>query len=148
MVVMVTSEESRQGQKGLMAGLRRPHVVSRSGEDRSVKGWSDRASWDVVCRRASGRRRYNATRRLRCLVRRQAMLKILLASGRSLWERGIQRWFAQKLRVSPATACRHVAAVMAMMGERPWTWEDELRAQGISVREAAWALLRPDDEDE
>ncbi len=76
------------------------------------------------------------------------MLETLLSSGRSLLEWGIQRWFAQKFRVSPATACRDVAAVMAMMGERPWTWEDEMRAQGISVREAARARLRPDPDDE
>jgi hypothetical protein len=67
--------------------------------------WSSAVAWDVVCRRASGRRRYNAVRRLRARVRRRKIIRMVSGSGAGL-QRGDQARLARRLHVSEATISR------------------------------------------
>lgn len=81
----------------------------------AVSGWKRRTAWDEVCRRASGRRRYN---RLRCYHKEARQLRVaelLQAYGpRAQWPRGTQRRIAAELKVSTATICRDVDAILQM----------------------------------
>jgi hypothetical protein len=68
--------------------------------------WSAPTDFDLVCRRAAGRRRYNAKRQAEARER----FKIVLAAtfppeGR---KRGTQAQLARELGVHPATICRDV----------------------------------------
>jgi hypothetical protein len=70
------------------------------------KGWSTEISFDEVCKRAAGRRRYNAERQAKARER----FKIVLAAtfppeGR---KRGAQAQLARALGVHPSTVCRDV----------------------------------------
>lgn len=74
--------------------------------------------WESVCRRAGGRRRYNATRQVRARVRRESVARLWLAGkGR----RGWQARAARQLGVSPATISRDFDAMLAWLCqvERP-----------------------------
>jgi hypothetical protein len=73
-------------------------------------------SWEAVCRRAGGRRRYNAGRKFLRNVRRAQVFLRLLSAG--LWDDppqplpcGFQAALAQMLGVSPATISRDVRAL-------------------------------------
>jgi len=68
--------------------------------------WSARTSWDTVCRRAAGRRRYHSIRRLRATLRQRQIIKLISRKGGM--RRGIQAWLARKLGVSEATISRDI----------------------------------------
>jgi hypothetical protein len=71
--------------------------------------WSAPTSWDDVCRRAGGRRRYNAARRERKMWRRTEILIRTVGVDRRLY--GLQAQLARVLGVSPATISRDFAAI-------------------------------------
>ena len=80
------------------------------------KPWSATSSWDEVCRRASGRRHYNAVRSFRALSRRLRLAKLMLVKGglrervKGGWtDQGVQARLARELGVSRSTVCRDVA---------------------------------------
>ena len=73
--------------------------------------WSANASWEEVRRRAGGRRRYNAVRGLRALLRRREVARLLSVQG-GLTYRGTQARLARQLGVSRATICRDLAYLM------------------------------------
>ena len=77
--------------------------------------WGAPASWEIVCRRASGRRRYNAQRAfLRNLRRAQLACRLagVPASLRQAGKRsGLQALLAEEFGVSPATICRDLKAL-------------------------------------
>lgn len=62
-----------------------------------------------IYRRASGRRRYNARRKLAASLRRQRIATLLKSRP---WVRGIQTALAIELGVSQATLSRDVKAVL------------------------------------
>jgi hypothetical protein len=64
--------------------------------------------WDSICRRAGGRRRYNAMRKQ---LKHQRRVEVLLRTTgkRHLW--GIQAALAEVLGVSRATICRDFKAI-------------------------------------
>src|SRR5689334_2397286 len=75
--------------------------------------WGAPTTWDVVCRRNAGRRRYNAGRKfLRDLRRAQIVGRLagigLVNAGR---HRGLQARLARELGVSPATISRDLRAL-------------------------------------
>jgi hypothetical protein len=69
--------------------------------------WSAKTDFDVVCKRAAGRRRYNAKRRAEARERYlQVVEAIMPPSGR---KRGSQAQLARALGVHRSTICRDVA---------------------------------------
>lgn len=82
--------------------------VYKSGQD-----WSATTSWDAVCRRAAGRARWNAVRRLLASVRRCEVARLLLEFGPyySPLQHGIQVRIARTLNVSEATISRDLRAI-------------------------------------
>jgi hypothetical protein len=71
--------------------------------------WTARTSLDVVCRRAGGRNRYNARRRITAALRRIHVAESL--RYRSVHDRGTQAALARELRVSAATISRDIKAI-------------------------------------
>jgi hypothetical protein len=91
------------------------------------RDWTVPTAWDEVCRRAGGRRRYNAGRRF-LRDERRARIVCRLAGTGLLYERGrsgLQAVLARELRVSPSTISRDLRALrspgyrMPVLGERP-----------------------------
>jgi hypothetical protein len=71
--------------------------------------WAAPTDRETVCRCAAGRRRYNAARSLRRLVRRYKVVRLMrqyIGTGRSFQAR-----IARQLAVSPATICRDVRSI-------------------------------------
>ena len=67
-------------------------------------------TWDEVCRRAGGRRRYNFWRKQGKFARRAEIFCRL--AGKDAWRLwGIQRALAKALGVSRATICRDFWAI-------------------------------------
>jgi DNA invertase Pin-like site-specific DNA recombinase len=71
------------------------------------EAWAAPTGRDEVCRRASGRRHYNAVRRFRAVFRRLQVVRLLGAYG--LTRRGSQAKIARELGVSRSTVCRDMA---------------------------------------
>ncbi len=71
--------------------------------------WKARCDWSVVCRRASGRRRYNAARKRLRDLRRVRIICDLPFDKRG--RRGVQAQLARELGVSPATISRDFKAI-------------------------------------
>lgn len=68
--------------------------------------WSAPTDFDLVCKRAAGRRRYNAERQAEAQERFKLVLAAILPpEGR---KRGTQAQLARSLGVHPATICRDV----------------------------------------
>ena len=65
--------------------------------------WSEPTSLDLVNRRASGRRRYNAVRKLRADLRSLDVMRRMLAYQ---WARGAQARVAVDLGIDPSTVSR------------------------------------------
>ncbi len=73
------------------------------------KVWGMPATWDEVCRRASGRRRYNADRKLQAQMRRLEVASLMQRWGGG---HGVQARIARHLGVSEATISRDVRALL------------------------------------
>jgi hypothetical protein len=78
--------------------------------------WRQPTGWDEVTRRAAGRYKYNAVRKLRAQLRRREVLKLLGAWG---WTYGVQAQIARVLNCSEATISRDVAQLMPLVQECP-----------------------------
>lgn len=69
--------------------------------------WGAPTDFDLVCRRAAGRRRYNAERRAEARKHYKQVIEIVMSpDGR---KRGSQAQLARALGVSRSTICRDVA---------------------------------------
>lgn len=79
------------------------------------ENWSAPTSWDEVCKRASGRRHYNAIRQFRAVFRRRKVARLWLAYG---GEWGCQRRIAEELGVSEATISRDLDTLRKQARER------------------------------
>jgi hypothetical protein len=94
--------------------------IKRGGPEMSA--WNTPADFASVCRRAGGRRRYNAQRRAAAWRRRQKILTLVEAAD---WYTrvvpGVLGELAERLGVSRATVCRDLQA----------------------LRSADWSQLRP-----
>jgi hypothetical protein len=80
------------------------------------KPWGSPTTWDEVQRRAAGRRRYHALRRLWRELRRGEVVKLLARYG---YSHGVQARIARELGVSEATICRDVRATLLTHGPCP-----------------------------
>jgi hypothetical protein len=74
-----------------------------------VSSWGAATDFDIVCRRAAGRRRYNAQRRAQKQYRRAQILCRTVGLPRGTW--GLQAALARALGVSPSTICRDMQAI-------------------------------------
>jgi DeoR/GlpR family transcriptional regulator of sugar metabolism len=77
---------------------------------------ADEHNWDAICRRAGGRRRYNAQRRFNAEMRQLEVAQLIDRYG--LLERGVQKRIADELGVSEATISRDVAHLLHMSSIR------------------------------
>lgn len=78
--------------------------------------WSAPTDWLTVCRRAAGRRKYHALRRLRACLRRREVLRLLGEWG---WTYGVQARLSRHLGVSRATICRDVQMLLPLVEPCP-----------------------------
>lgn len=83
------------------------------------RAWSAPTSWDEVCRRASGRRRFNQQRWAARFWRQTRVERLLRELGE---RRGVQRLIAARLGVAPSTICGDVRRIRA--------WEQWRRERG------------------
>lgn len=76
--------------------------------------WRCRTDWNAVCRRASGRRRYNAMRRERAETRREAMAEAIDALGPAAWffRRGLAVILGAAFGVHRTTAWRDIQRIL------------------------------------
>jgi hypothetical protein len=74
----------------------------------SREAWAAPTDFAEVCRRAGGRRRYNAVRRFNAALRRVKVGEMLLRHGT---RHGVQAMIARALGVSEATVSRDRAAL-------------------------------------
>jgi hypothetical protein len=72
--------------------------------------WSTRTTWNEVQRRAAGRNRINAVRRLRAVLRRGEVVQLLKTFR--VFNRGSQAEIARRLGVSEATISRDVKLLL------------------------------------
>ena len=79
------------------------------------KSWGAETGWETVCRRASGRRHYNATRQLQAKLRRAEVERLWVEAGCTY---GAQARIARQLDVSEATISRDIQAI-----EQRWQHE-------------------------
>ncbi len=86
------------------------------GSDIRVQ-WSERVSDTEAARRAGGRRRYNAVRQFRAVLRRRKVARLYLEFGGGY---GCQAEIARRLGVHPSTVSRDLAILRrgAMMSPR------------------------------
>jgi hypothetical protein len=78
--------------------------------------WSAPTTWDEVKRRAVGRYKYNAIRRVQAQLRRREVLRLLGEWG---WVAGVQSRMAEALQVHRSTICRDLKVIMPLMDECP-----------------------------
>ncbi len=71
--------------------------------------WNTPTDRETVCKRAAGRRRYNARRGMQKLVRRMQILNLL--SERSLFDHGLRTRLARELGLSVSTISRDLKAL-------------------------------------
>lgn len=69
--------------------------------------WSEKTDFDAVCKRAAGRRRYNAKRRAEARERYLQVVEAIMPTGGHM--RGTQAQLARVLGVHRSTICRDVA---------------------------------------
>lgn len=96
------------------------------------KFWGAHTSWDEVCRRAAGRAKYHALRRLERDLRRRRVLRLLARHGLG---HGVQARIARKLGVAESTISRDTKALLCTFGPCP--------ACGTLVRRDAVSAARP-----
>ena len=77
----------------------------------------DSYEWDEICRRASGRRRYNAHRSFMAEMRRAKLAKLF--DRFDPFERGTRKKLAKVLGVSEATISRDLAVMLPLVEECP-----------------------------
>jgi hypothetical protein len=77
--------------------------------------WSAPTTPAIVARRAGGRRKYNALRKLRAELRRRGLVAALHATGQSLMARGTAGWWARRAGIADTTARRDLAALLAQL---------------------------------
>jgi DNA-binding NarL/FixJ family response regulator len=70
------------------------------------RAWSTSTDFDTICRRASGRRRYNAVRQLRAELRRFQVARFLRQGL-------LQCHMAVELGVHPSTISRDIAMLLS-----------------------------------
>ena len=78
--------------------------------------WKQPTSWAEVTRRAVGRYKYNAVRRLQAQLRRREVLELLHRWG---WIPGLQSQIAAHLGVHKSTICRDLQRIMPLLDECP-----------------------------
>jgi DNA-binding CsgD family transcriptional regulator len=80
--------------------------------------WRRPAAWETVCRRASGRRRYNARRKLNAAMRRHEVERLLVAEGLGLFTWGTQAEIARCLGVHRSTVSRDMRRFLGELSPR------------------------------
>lgn len=84
-----------------------------------------RLSFDQICKRAGGRRRYNHQREIAKEARRKEVERLLNEYGRKAW--GVQARIARELGVSEATISRDIESI------RVWNWVMENPAKAFKM---------------
>lgn len=105
--------------------------------------WSAQTDFETVCKRASGRRRYNAKRRAKALERFKIVLELTFPSeGR---KRGSQARLARALGVHRSTICRDVASWKRTLLEAAQRWQELKEGDQVLNSEAENTALIGDE---
>ena len=72
------------------------------------KSWRRETDWDTVCRRAAGRRHYNALRQFHAALRRAEVERMWIEAGCAY---GARARIARAIGVSEATISRDIRAI-------------------------------------
>ena len=80
--------------------------------------WRSPAPWETVCRRASGRRHYNAWRKLKAAMRRREVERLMAAEGAGLFAWGAQAEIARQLGVHRSTVSRDMGQILGDLSPR------------------------------
>lgn len=80
--------------------------------NKSTTFWSDSTDPETAARRAGGRRRYNAWRRMTALFRGMRLMEIAIAENLSPWSRGFQSAMAERFGVHRSTICRDMKSAL------------------------------------
>lgn len=100
----------------------------------ATKSWGTSTSFDEVCRRAAGRRRYNAVRQLRADLRRAEVVRLAHGLGIGFSARGTCSRLAAQLGVHRSTVARDVRAILGSLatgqpcpacGQEVTRWRDD-----------------------
>ena len=92
--------------------------------------WSAKTDFDSVCKRAAGRRRYNAERRAEARERYKLVVEAIMPpEGR---KRGSQAQLARALGVHRSTICRDVARWKRLLQEVMRRYRSLTAANGIT----------------
>jgi hypothetical protein len=86
-----------------------PESTREEGGIEVCNNWRP-TTWEEVCKRAAGRCRYNACRRVRALCRRLEVCRRLGKYG--MTDRGVQARIARELGVSRSTVCSDMRALI------------------------------------
>ena len=93
-------------------------------------------SWDAICRRAGGRRRYNRTRQIQAEYRLTQVVRLLDKFG---FCHGYQTRIAEELGVSRSTICRDIARLF----RRHWGGK-EAKEQYQAQQQMEWRIRAED----
>ena len=77
-----------------------------------METWGTPTDFGTVCRRAGGRRRYNARRRAEKQWRRAQIIALVPYDRRGVW--GVQALLAERFGVSKSTISRDFEAIRAV----------------------------------
>ncbi|MDQ3816075.1 MAG: hypothetical protein M3362_00095 [Acidobacteriota bacterium] len=93
--------------------------------------WGAKTDFDVVCKRAAGRRRYNAKRREEARERYLQVVEAIMPTGGR--KRGTQAQLARVLGVHRSTICRDVAKWRRLLLEVMRRYRSLIEAEGSMV---------------
>lgn len=74
--------------------------------------WENTVSQSEAFLRASGRRRYNATRRIQREIRQAKLLELMKRWNLSFNHRGVGVRLAKHLQIHPSTVCRDIKQLL------------------------------------
>jgi hypothetical protein len=93
--------------------------------------WGAQTDFDVVCKRAAGRRRYNAERRAEARERYLQVVEAIMPTGGR--KRGTQAQLARVLGVHRSTICRDVAKWRRFLLEVMRRYRALIEAEGSMI---------------
>jgi hypothetical protein len=118
-------------------------VINAGGTQVRNTWWSQRVSWEEVCKRTRGRARYNSLRRLRARLRQREVLQLLARWG---WKPGVQSLIAAHLGVHRSTVCRDLHTLPTLLRTSrfcPHAYRAVVWCSRQNFRDVCGSLSRP-----
>jgi len=105
---------------GLIISVQQPacYKLASSGGSMDTKQWRHPTTDQVAWRRARGWRHINAWRQFNAVLRRREIVRLLMADGRSMFDRGVQSDIAKRFGVHRSTVHRDLWPLLAEANAR------------------------------